>query len=149
MLASIQDTLQTKRQEWGFPAKFCLPCPSRLARLQAPPSLSLLSSALLSSACDERISCEDDFRAGMEVRVLFEGENRNAAERKKKERASEGKKGRRARDGDSGEREQKRVKEGDNWRRWLKEAVYPDWSSVQTQWNSEALPPKLAKSLNC
>lgn len=56
-----------------------VPCPSRLARLRAPPSRSLLSS-FLSSACDERISCEDDFRAGMEVRVLFEGENRSAAE---------------------------------------------------------------------
>lgn len=59
----------------------CVPCPSRLARLRAPPNLSLLSS-FLSSACDERISWEDDFRAGMEVRVLFEGENRSAAEQK-------------------------------------------------------------------
>lgn len=62
---------------------FYAPCPSRLARLRAPPSLSLLSSSRLSSACDERISCEDDFRAGMEVRVLFEGENRIAVEPKK------------------------------------------------------------------
>lgn len=73
---------------------FCVPCPSRLARLQAPPSLSLLPSSFLSSACDERISCEDDFRAGMEVRVLFEGENRIAAERK--ERASQERKAEKA-----------------------------------------------------
>lgn len=63
---------------------FSVPCPSRLARLRAPPSLSLLSlSSFFSSACDERISWEDDFRAGMDVRVLFEGENRITAEEKK------------------------------------------------------------------
>ncbi|TNN74283.1 hypothetical protein EYF80_015526 [Liparis tanakae] len=55
----------------------------KLARLQAPASRSLLSSFFLSSACSERISCEDDLRAGMDVRVLFEGENRRAAERKR------------------------------------------------------------------
>jgi len=67
----------------------CVPCPSRLARLQAPASLSLLSSLFLSSACSERISCEDDLRAGMDVRVLFEGENRRAAERDKKKQLRE------------------------------------------------------------
>lgn len=96
-----------------FPPKrvlFCVPCPSRLARLQAPPSLSLLSSLLLSSACIERISCEDDFRAGMDVRVLFEGENRSAADRKGSDT--------------NGEAGAERTRGSDIWRRWRKETFF-------------------------
>jgi len=73
-----------------------LPCPSRLARLLAaaslspppggslplPLSLSLSrSSGRSSPPCDDRISWEADLSAGMDVRVLFDGENRIAAER--------------------------------------------------------------------
>lgn len=112
--------------EWDCPKELlCVPCPSRLARLQAPPSLSFLSSQFLSSACDERISCEDDFRAGMEERVLFEGENRIAAQRKK-ESASEGKERR--------ERNKKREEIIGGGR---ERDYYPNWSNVHTQWKSK------------
>lgn len=88
-----RDHADSGRIRASFSQKSCcfVPCPSRLARLRAPPSLSLLSSSCFSSACDERISCEDDFRAEMEVRVLFEGEYRIATKRKWKH-TSQGKK---------------------------------------------------------
>lgn len=115
MLSNIQNILSYNHCIFEL---FCVPCPSRLARLRAPPSLSLLSS-FLSSACDERISWEEDFRAGMEVRVLFEGENRSAAEQKGEYKFREA-----DADGVIGE---------ENWGDTEERDIYPDWITVIPQ----------------
>ncbi len=51
------------------------PCPSRLARLRAPPTRSVLSSAF-SSFCEDSTSWEENFSADMEFRALLLGEKR-------------------------------------------------------------------------